>query len=329
VLHQRRVTLADYQASFMPVYIAKRLLATVPVLIGISILTFALVHAVPGDPVTAMLGMHYEESQAAELRARYGLDRPLPVQYLTWLGRVVRGDLGRSVMSGQTVRGAIAERLPVTLQLAVGSLLLAILVALPLGILAAARRQRLTDGLASTLGLLGISVPGFWLATLLILGVSLKLGWLPSSGYVPASEGLWTNIRHMILPTLALSGAVAAVILRITRSAMLDVINRDYIETARAKGASRARVLWVHALKNALIPIVTICGIQLGYLLGGSVVIEKIFTLPGIGLLALQAIDNRDYPLLQGVILFVAVVFVFINLAVDLVYAALNPRLRY
>lgn len=312
----------------MLAYIAKRLLVTGPVLLGISLVTFALVHAVPGDPITARLGTEYDPATAARMRERYGLDRPLPVQYGLWLSRVVRGDLGTSIADGQPVRAAILERLPVTVQLAMGSLLLALLVAIPLGILAAARRHSVADAAASTIGLLGISVPGFWLATLLILFASMRFAWLPSSGYRPLSAGLWENLRHMLLPTLALSGAVAAVILRTTRSAMLDVIHSDYIETARAKGAGPFRVLWVHALKNALVPIVTICGIQLGYLLGGSVIIEKIFGLPGIGLLAIQSINNRDYPVLQGVILFVAVTFVLINLAVDLLYIWLNPRIR-
>lgn len=310
-------------------YIAKRLLIAIPVLVGISLVSFLLIHLVPGDPVTAMLGTQYNEAQATEMRAKYGLDRPLPVQYAFWLGNVVTGDFGYSMHTDQPVFEAILERLPVTLQLAGGSVLLALLTAIPLGTLAAVRHRRFSDHAASSLGLLGLSVPGFWLGTMLILFISLQAKWLPSGGFVPVTEDLGANLRHMILPTLALSGAVTAVILRMTRSSMLEVLQQSYVETARAKGVPRFKQVWVHAFRNALIPIVTIAGIQLGYLLGGSVVIERIFTLPGLGLMALQAIGNRDYPLLQGVILFVAVVFVLLNLLVDILYAWLDPRIRY
>ncbi len=312
----------------MIVYIAKRLAVALPVLLGISMLAFALIHLVPGDPVTAMLGIQYNEEQAIELRAQYGLDKPMVVQYLVWLRHVLTGDLGHSMLHDQSVARAILERLPVTLQLAVGSVLLALVVSVPLGIAAAMRQHRAPDILASTFGLLGISIPNFWLGTMLTLLFALVLGWLPSGGYISPTEDLVGNLRYMLLPTLALSGAVAAVILRMTRSSMLEVIRMDYIDMARAKGASPRRVVWVHALKNALIPVLTIVGIQIGYLLGGSVVIEQIFTLPGIGRLAVQSINARDYPMLQGVILFVAVSFVFINLIVDILYAWLNPRIR-
>lgn len=310
-------------------YTLNRLLIALPVLVGISIIAFFIVRLVPGDTVTAMLGAQYSEEQAEALREKYGLDRPLITQYAFWIGNVARGDLGRSAFTGQSVTGAIRERLPVTAQLVGISITLALLVALPLGVMAAMQRGGAGDFSVTFLGLLGISVPGFWLGTLLILWFSLRLGWFPSGGYILWSVDPWENIRHMLLPGLALGGAVAAVIMRMTRSAMLDVLDEDYIKLARAKGLPRRVWIIRHALRNALIPIVTITGIQAGYLLGGSVVIEQIFSLPGIGMLSLQAIQNRDYALLQGTVLFVGVCFVLINLFVDLLYAWLDPRIKY
>ena len=310
-------------------YAAKRLGSALPVLVVVSILAFSLVRLVPGDTVTVVLGARYEEAEAERLRARYGLDRPLPEQYLRWLAQVVRGDLGESAFSGRPVAAMIGDRLPVTLQLAGGSLLLALALAVPLGVLAAARRGRPLDYAAQAVGLLGLSIPNFWLGTVLILAFSLTFGWLPSSGFVPFAEDPWANLRHMLLPVIALGLAVAAVLLRMTRSAMLEVMHRDYMELAQAKGVGPWRRLWVHALKNAAVPVLTIAGLQAGYLLGGSVVIESVFGLPGLGLLALQAINNRDYVLLQGVILFVAFAFILINLLIDLLYALLDPRIRY
>ena len=310
-------------------YTLNRLLIALPVLLGISIISFFIVRLVPGDTVTAMLGAHYSEAQAEALREKYGLDRPLVTQYAFWMGNVLQGDLGRSAFTGQPVAAAILERLPVTVQLVTISILFALCVALPLGILAAVRRGGVSDFSVTFLGLLGISVPGFWLGTLFILWFSLHLGWFPSGGYILWSVDPWENIRHMILPGIALGGAVAAVIMRMTRSAMLDVLGEDYVKLARAKGMPRRIWIMKHALRNALIPVVTVTGIQAGYLLGGSVVIEQIFSLPGIGMLSLQAINNRDYALLQGTVLFVGVCFVLINLLVDLLYAWLDPRIKY
>jgi peptide/nickel transport system permease protein len=309
-------------------YLLQRLLHLIPVLLGVSILSFALVHLVPGDPVTTLLGTRYTEDRAETLRREYGLDQPLPVQYLRWLGKVVQGDLGTSTTTGQPVREAMAERLPVTVQLVGWSLSLGLLLAIPLGTLAAVHRGKKEDHLASVTGLLGLSVPNFWLATLLILFFSLHLGWLPSGGYRPLSDGLGAHLRHLILPALALGGAVAAVILRMTRSAMLEVLDQDYMLMARAKGVPPFQRIVGHGLKNAFIPVLTVIGIQAGFLLGGSVVIEEVFSLPGLGRLTLQAIQNRDYALVQGCILFIATAFTLINLAVDIAYALLNPKLR-
>ncbi len=309
-------------------YLLKRLLIAIPVLLGVSIIAFALVRAVPGDTVTAMLGANYSEAEAAALRQRYGLDKPLVVQYLIWLAHVLRGDLGTSVFTGRPVLAVILERLPVTLELAAIAIAFAIVVGIPLGVISALRQRHLAGYAASFAGLIGISIPGFWLGTILILLFSLAFGWLPSGGFVAITRSPLENLRHMLLPGLALGTAVAAVVMRMTRSAMLNVIHQDYIRTARAKGTPEPRVLLRHALKNAMIPIVTILGLQAGYLIGGSVVIEQVFSLPGVGRLALQAIGSRDYALLQGVILFVAAAFVLINLVVDLLYAALDPRIR-
>ncbi|HMP73433.1 MAG TPA: ABC transporter permease [Kiritimatiellia bacterium] len=309
-------------------YILRRLLLALPVLAGISLLSFSLVRLVPGDTVTAMLGMNYTEEQAATLRRELGLDRSLAVQYGRWAARAIRGDLGASHFTGLPVTGAILERLPVTLQLAGGAVLLALLIALPLGVAGAARRGGAVDAAASGVGILGLSVPNFWLGTLLILFFSMTLGWLPSGGFVPFGIDPVENLRSMILPTCALAAAVCAVLVRMIRSSVIEVLDQDYILMAEAKGCSPARVVWRHALRNAMIPVITVLGIQVGYLLGGSVVIEAVFSLPGIGQLALQAISNRDYVLLQGVILFVGSAFLAINLVVDVLYAALNPAIR-
>lgn len=309
-------------------YAIRRLLMAAPVLLGVSMVAFAAIRLVPGDPVTTLLGPGYNEAQAAALREKYALDAPLPVQYLAWLSRALRGDFGESFFTGQPVLQAILERLPVTLELTAIGIGFAIVLGVPLGVASALRTGTGLDHAARLLGLLGLSVPGFWLGTILILFLSLKLGLLPSGRFVHLTEDPLENLRRMIMPGLALGTAVAAVTMRTTRSSMLEVINQDYIRTARAKGLGERVVLFRHALRNALVPIVTILGLQAGYLLGGSVVIEQVFSLPGVGRLALQAIASRDYALLQGTILFVAVVFVLINLLVDLLYAWLDPRIQ-
>jgi peptide/nickel transport system permease protein len=309
-------------------YLVRRLLAAVPVLLGESVVTFALVRLVPGDPVTVLLGPGYTPEQAEALRERYALDRPLPVQYLAWLGRAVRGDLGQSIFTGEQVSRAILERLPVTLELAAIGVAFAVLVGVPLGVISAIWPGRWIDHAARFGGLLGISVPGFWLGGMLILALSLKLGVLPSGRFVHWVDDPLENVRRMLMPGLALGLAVAAVVMRTANSAMLDVIGQDYTRTARAKGLSERVVIVRHALRNALMPIVTVIGLQAGYLLGGSVVIEQVFSLPGVGRLALQAIAGRDYALLQGTVLFATVTFVLINLLVDLLYARLDPRVR-
>ena len=310
-------------------YVIKRLLISIPVLLGISIVAFFMVRLVPGDTVTAMLGNSYTESQAEALRAKYGLDQPLIQQYLLWLGNVIKGDFGYSQFTNTPVLQAILARLPITIELAVLSVVIAVVLAIPLGTIAALRRNSKFDYSASFFGMLGISIPNFWLGTLMILFLSLYAGWFPSGGFVGLYESVWGNLKSMLLPAIALGTAVGAVAMRMTRSSMLEVTNQEYIKMARAKGVSNQRLIWRHAIKNALIPVVTVLGIQTGYLLGGSVVIEQIFGLPGVGQLALAAITNRDYALLQGTIFFIASAFVLVNLIVDIIYGFLNPQIRY
>jgi len=301
----------------------------IPILLGISIIAFFLIRLVPGDTVTALLGANYNEEQATILRAKYGLDKPLVLQYFIWFKNVLVGDLGNSFFTREPVLAAIADRLPVTLQLMFMSFLYSIFIAIPLGTIAAIKRNSVLDYGASFVGLLGVSVPNFWLGTLFILFFSLNLKWFPSGGFISFFEDPVQNLQYMIMPSVALGASVGAVVMRMTRSSMLEVLGQDYIKMAEAKGVKDRRLIIHHALKNGFIPVVTVLGIQLGYLLGGSVVIEKIFSLPGVGQLSLQAITNRDYALMQGCILLVASGFVIINLIVDIIYAFLNPRIRY
>ena len=310
-------------------YIIKRILVALPVIFGISIIAFFLIRLVPGDTITALLGANYNEEQALILRAKYGLDEPVVIQYLIWLKNVFAGDFGISFFTKEPVVKIILERLPVTFELMLISLLYSIFIAIPLGTIAALKRNSAADYGASIFGLLGVSIPNFWLGILLISFFSLKLRWFPSGGYVGFFENPIENIKFMIMPSIALGTAVGAVIMRMTRSSMLEVLGQDYIKMADAKGVTSKRLIIHHALKNSFVPVVTVLGIQMGYLLGGSVVIEKIFSLPGIGQLSLQAITNRDYSLLQGCILLIASGFVIINLIVDIIYAFLDPKIRY
>jgi peptide/nickel transport system permease protein len=310
-------------------YFIQRIVWALPILFGISLIAFFVVRFVPGDTVTTLLGAHYNEEQAAFLREKLGLDRPVVVQYVIWMKGIFQGDFGESTFTSQPVLASIIERLPVTLELACISLLFAVCIGVPVGAIAAVKRNTFIDYLAGIWGMLGVSIPNFWFATLLVLLFSLKLGWLPSGNFVPLNTSVVDNLKSIIMPGFALGAAVSAVVMRMARSAMLEVLDQDYIEMARAKGVPPHLLVFKHALKNALVPILTVLGIQAGYLLGGSVVIEQVFSLPGIGRLALQAITNRDYALLQGTILFVATGFIVINLVVDLLYAFINPKVRF
>jgi peptide/nickel transport system permease protein len=312
--------------------LASRLLAMVPLLLGVSVITFALVRLVPGDTVTAILGPRHGPEEAARLRTELGLDRPLPVQYLVWLARVVRGDLGASSLTGTPVLGAIGERLPVTFELSLLSVGFALFLGVPLGAFAAVRRSAFVGRAAGTVGLVGISIPGFWLGTVLVLFFSLGLRALPSSGFVPVElanpESLRANVAHLVLPAVALGGAVAGVVLRTTRAAVLEVLGQDHVRVARAKGLSPVAIVVRHALRPVAAPILTVLGVQAGYLLAGSIVIEQVFALPGLGRLTFQALGNRDYPLFQGCVLVLSASWILVALVVDLVVPRLDPRLR-
>lgn len=310
-------------------YIIKRILGILPVLLGISIVVFFAVRLIPGDYATITLGTQYTEEAAALLREKYGLDQPLVYQYFVWLKGILTGDFGFSYISNQPVLSLLVSRLPVTLELTVLSLLMAVLVGVPMGYWAACKRNKLPDSLVTVTGLLGISIPNFWLGTMMILLFSLKWKWFPSGGFTPLSDGLGPNLRSMFLPAVALGMAVSAVVMRSSRSAMIEVTDQEYMKMAKAKGLSGIALITRHGVKNTLVNVLTILGLQAGSLLGGSVVIEQIFSLPGIGSLALQSINNRDYLVLQGTVLFIAVMFVLINLIVDLLYCIVNPQIRY
>lgn len=303
-------------------YLLRRLLALVPVLLGVTFLSFLLLYVVPGDPVQAVAGERYDEAVLAELRAELHLDDPLPVRYGRFLADLARGDLGVSYVSREPVRDAIAASFPHTLRLALAAMLIAVVLGLGLGLAAALRPGSLLDRVAMLLASTGISVPVFWLGMVLIYLFSLELRWLPPSGY---GEG---SLRHLILPALTLGAASAALIARMTRTALLEALGQDYIRTARAKGLRPARILLVHALRNALLPVVTVVGNDFGSYLSGSVLTERIFAWPGLGRYTLDAVAKRDLPAIQGAILVMALAFVLVNLLVDLSYAWIDPRTR-
>jgi len=304
-----------------------RLAALVPLLLALSMASFALVHVIPGDPALVMLGEGNPQALAG-LRAQLGLDKPLVVRYGEWLGRVARGDLGESLYNRTRVSEELVWRLPTTLALVVLALCFSIGVGIPAGLLSAAFRNSWIDHAARLLTLVSLSVPSFWLGLMLIILFSLKLDLLPIVGYEPITRDFWGGLRFLILPSAALGTYLAALLTRLTRSSMLEVLGQDYVRTARAKGLRDTVVLMRHALRNALIPIVTVIGINVGILLGGSAVIETVFVLPGVGQLVVRSLYNRDLPVIQGLILYVAVIYVLVNLLVDLLYTFLDPRLR-
>jgi len=302
-------------------YLIRRMLLTVPVLIGVATLVFSLIHLVPGDPAQAMLGDGASERDIADLRTRLGLDRPLLEQYATFMRGLVRGDLGTSFRTGQPVAAAILERVPATIELAMASMLVAVIVAIPLGIVAAVKRGTFADYTAMTVALAGISIPNFWLGPMLAIVFAVQLGWLPVSG-----RGGW---QSLVLPAIALGAALAAILARMTRATLLEELRELYVRAARARGVSRSRAVLAHALRNSLIPLVTILGLQFGAVLTGAVITETIFAWPGVGRLLIQSISFRDYPLVQGCILLIAITYVSVNLLTDLVYGVLDPRIRY
>ncbi len=311
-------------------YIARRLIVVfLPTLLGISILVFGAMHLIPGDFVDVMLGIGPDVSaEQREVIARaHGLDKPVPVQYVVWLGNALTGDFGRSLRTDQPVAEVIIDRLPATLELAALATVASLLLAIPVGILSAVRRNGVIDALARVAALIGLSIPNFLLGTLLILFVSLRWPVLPTTGFVPLSEGIGANLKSLVLPTISLGALLAASIMRMTRSALLEELRKEYLTVARAKGLSGRAVVLGHALRNALVPVVTVVGIQTGYLLGGTVIVEQLFAIPGVGRLALDAVLQRDYPVVQGTTLFIAASFVLVNLLTDLVYGFIDPRI--
>jgi peptide/nickel transport system permease protein len=310
-------------------YLLRRLLLMLPVAFLVTVAVFLIIHLTPGDPALILLGEDRTPAAIAAIHHQLGLDQPLYIQYLIWLGHLAHGDLGRSVTTHQPVVTAIGERLPATIELGALALLWSLLVAIPLGTIAAVRRGSLADHLASGITVGGVSIPNFFIGIVLIFTLSVTLRIFPFGGYVPFSEDPYENLRHVLLPAIALGTAGAAINMRFTRSSMLEVLNQDYIRTARAKGASWRRVVFIHALRNALIPVITVVGLQIGGIIEGAVVTETVFTWPGVGRLVVESIFDRDYTVVQGVVLLAAFSYLFANLVVDFVYAWLDPRISY
>lgn len=332
----------------MITFIGRRILQLIPVLFGVSLVVFFMVRAIPGDPAQILLGQTATPEAVAEVRARLGLDRPVVVQYLLFLRDAATGDLGDSLVEGKPVTAALLDKFPATLELALAALLFAVVVGVPVGVIAAVRQYSVLDRIASVVALTGVSMPIFWLAMVFVVIFTVNLGLLPFPGRVGNTvsftsytgiytldtlitlnfPAFWDVLKHLILPAVALGTIPMAVVMRMTRSSMLEVMNEDYVRTARAKGVVPWRVVFRHALRNAMLPTVTVIGLQFGLLMGGAILTETIFTWNGIGQFAIQSIDGRDYAGIQGVVLYGAVFFVLINLLVDVLYAVLDPRVR-
>jgi peptide/nickel transport system permease protein len=324
-------------------------LQIIPVLLGVSIVVFFMVRAIPGDPAQLLLGQQATQAQVEQVRENMGLDKPVIVQYGIFLADALRGDLGNSIVTGRPVTTELLARLPATLELTAFAMLVAILVGVPVGVISAVKQYSLLDKFTSVLALTGISMPIFWLAMILIVIFFVNLGWLPfpgrlSTGYAVTSitglvlvdslltlnfAAFWDGLKHLILPAIALGTIPMAVIMRMTRSSMLEVMGEDYVRTARAKGVVPWRVIFKHALRNAMLPTVTVIGLQAGLLMGGAVITETIFSWPGVGQIAYESVNRRDYAMIQGVVLYGATLFVLVNLLVDVLYAVLDPRVRY
>jgi peptide/nickel transport system permease protein len=309
-------------------FLIQRAAISVVTLCVISLVVFTGVRMIPGDPARVMAGTDADAAGIEEIRAKYGLNDPIPVQYLRWAALALQGDLGRSIRTRDPVLKTVAQKLPITLELACFSLLIAVGIAIPAGVLAAVRRNTVWDILASGASLCGVSIPNFWLGIVLILFFSVRLGWLPASGFVPFWENPVANLQRMLMPSFVLGTALAAVLMRQTRNSMIEVLSADYIRTAYGKGLAGRVVVFRHAVRNSLIPVVTILGLQIGALMSGAVVTEQIFVVPGFGRLIVEAVFTRDYPLVQGVVLITASSYVLINLLVDVSYSILDPRIR-
>ncbi|MBT9144370.1 MAG: Glutathione transport system permease protein GsiC [candidate division WS2 bacterium] len=313
----------------MTEYLIKRLIALLPVLLIVGLSGFLLINLIPGDPVAVMLGPEATQEDVDRLRHEMGLDLPLFTQLIRWYSRLFRGDLGYSIFLHRPVLQAIRERLEPTLLLTFMSLLISTTLGISMGILAAVRRNTRIDQLVMSLSVLGMSIPSFWLALIFIQVFAVHIEILPVAGYTPISEGIWQTIRSLFLPALTLGFIQSTFIARMTRSSMLEVLSQDYIRTAKAKGLTQRKVIYVHALRNAFIPIATVLGLVLGSLMSGAVVVETVFALPGVGQAVLASIARRDYPMVQGILLFIAFIYVFVNFLVDILYVALDPRVKY
>ncbi|MEM7488096.1 MAG: ABC transporter permease [Pseudomonadota bacterium] len=312
----------------MLAFFVRRVMIAVPTVVLISIFVFGLQHLLPGDPLLVLAGEERDPEVLEALREKYRLNDPIPVQYLAWVGNALQGDLGTSFRTNQPVTELIAEKLPVTLQLAIMSLIFALAIGIPAGIVSAYRKGTATDWVANVVALSGLSIPNFWLGIMLILLVSVKWQLLPASGYVPPGDDFWLSVKTMLMPAFVLGTALAATLMRHTRSSMLGVLTSDYVRTARAKGLSERVVVMKHAFRNALTPIVTLTALLFGELVAGAVLTEQIFTIPGFGKLVVDAVFNRDYAVVQGIVLVTAVGFIVMNLLADMAYMLLNPRLR-
>lgn len=310
-------------------YIIRRGAQAAAVLFGVSVLVFAIVHLVPGDPIRIALGTRFDPDVYEALRSRAGLDQPLLSQYVSWVGNALQGDLGVSFRTGRTVTSMIVERLPATVSLAVGAIVVALMIAIPLGTISALRPRSVVDWFATVFSQAGISIPEFWMGIMLILFFAGTLGWLPTGGYVPLTEDPVEWARHLVMPAVTVGVVSGSIMTRFVRSSVLEALGEEHVRTARAKGMRTRNVLTWHVLRNALVPLVTVGGIQLAYLLSGVVVVEIVFRWPGLGLLAYEAVQGRDYTVLQGAVLLFTVIFLVVNLVVDLTYAKLDPRITY
>jgi peptide/nickel transport system permease protein len=311
------------------IYLLRRVLAVIPVMIIVATLAFVLIHLAPGDPASVIAGPYAAPDDVAKLRRQLGLDEPLPMQLMHWYGRLLTGNLGDSIFLRRPVTEAVLERIEPTLLLTIWGTLIAVLLGVPAGIVSARYHNSAVDQSLMGLALLGLSIPNFLLGLLMILVFGVWLGWLPVAGYVPLDEGLWRNTRSLLMPSISLGLVQSALIARITRSSMLDVLREQYIVSGRAKGLDERTVVYKHALKNAIIPTLTVIGITFALLVGGAVVIETVFNIPGLGRLIISAVLRRDYPVIQGVVLLIAVSYTVINLLVDLAYLVIDPRIRY
>lgn len=312
----------------MIVAILKKILSAIPVLLVVSVVLFTLLTVMPGDAADSMAAADATAEEIAELRERMGLDAPIYVQYFRWVKNVIKGDFGISLLNGASVTEKIATRFPVTLELTLLAMIIAVIIAVPLGVMSATHRNGIADSIASFISMIGVAVPHFWLAMMMIMVFAVNLHWLPASGFTPISEDLGANLKQMIMPAFSVGLGFAATVMRQTRSNMIDVLSADYISTAKAKGMSNAVIIWKHGVRNALIPIVTVIGMQTGRLFAGAIVVESIFGLPGLGTAITQSIFARDYQMTMGCVMIVAFMIILINTFVDVLYVIIDPRVR-